>query len=60
MVVVGVIPAFGVAALIEGFVTGRTGVPAAEIALGVVVAAGYIALLAGRPRHKRPVAFARK
>jgi uncharacterized membrane protein SpoIIM required for sporulation len=60
MVVVGVIPAFGVAALIEGFVTGRTGVPAAEIALGAVVAAGYVSLLAGRSHYKRPVAFARR
>jgi uncharacterized membrane protein SpoIIM required for sporulation len=60
MIVIGVIPAFGVAALIEGFVTGRTGVPALEVALGVVVAGGYIALLVGPRRYRRPVAFARR
>ena len=32
LVVIGVIPAFLVAALIEGFVTGRTGPPILEIA----------------------------
>lgn len=49
LVVVGVIPAFGVAALIEGFVTGRTGLPLLEVGLGAVVAAAYLALLFGRP-----------
>jgi uncharacterized membrane protein SpoIIM required for sporulation len=47
VVVVGVIPAFGVAAFIEGFVTGR--MPAgAAIALGVLVAGAYVVFLAGR------------
>lgn len=49
LVVVGVIPAFGVAALIEGFVTGRTGLPILEVVIGAVVAAAYVALLFGRP-----------
>jgi uncharacterized membrane protein SpoIIM required for sporulation len=47
VVVIGVIPAFGVAAFIEGFVTGR--MPAgAAIALGVLVAGAYVVFLAGR------------
>lgn len=50
LVVIGVIPAFGIAALIEGFVTGRTGMPIAEVALGATVAAGYLAFLFGRRR----------
>jgi uncharacterized membrane protein SpoIIM required for sporulation len=45
LVVVGVIPAFGIAAAIEGFVTGRTGQPILEVALGAVVAAVYLAVL---------------
>ena len=52
LVILGVIPAFLVAALIEGFVTGRTGAPAVEVALGAVVAVAYMALLL------RPVAGA--
>ncbi len=47
LVVIGVIPAFGIAALIEGFVTGRTGMPILEVALGAVVAVGYLAFLFG-------------
>ena len=50
LVVIGVIPAFGIAALIEGFVTGRTGMPVLEVALGALVAAAYLAFLFGRPR----------
>lgn len=54
LVVVGVIPAFGVAALIEGFVTGRTGLPLLEVALGAIVALAYLLFLFGvfarRPR----------
>jgi uncharacterized membrane protein SpoIIM required for sporulation len=50
LVVIGVIPAFALAALIEGFVTGRTGMPILEVALGAVVAAGYVAFLLGRRR----------
>jgi uncharacterized membrane protein SpoIIM required for sporulation len=49
LVVIGVIPAFLIAALIEGFVTGRTGMPILEIALGAAVAVGYVAFLFGRP-----------
>ncbi len=49
LVVIGVIPAFAVAALIEGFVTGRTGQPLLEVAIGAVVAAAYLALLFGPP-----------
>jgi uncharacterized membrane protein SpoIIM required for sporulation len=45
LVVVGVIPAFAVAAAIEGFVTGRTGQPILEVILGAVVAAAYLAIL---------------
>lgn len=45
MVVVGVIPAFAIAAAIEGFVTGRTGQPLLEVALGAVVALAYLAFL---------------
>jgi uncharacterized membrane protein SpoIIM required for sporulation len=47
LVVIGVIPAFLIAALIEGFVTGRTGTPILEIALGAAVALGYVAFLLG-------------
>jgi uncharacterized membrane protein SpoIIM required for sporulation len=52
LVVVGVIPAFLIAALIEGFVTGRTGLPILEIALGAAVAAAYVVFLFG-PRLPR-------
>ena len=45
LVVVGVIPAFVIAATIEGFVTGRTGAPLLEVALGAVVAAAYLVFL---------------
>jgi uncharacterized membrane protein SpoIIM required for sporulation len=51
LVVVGVIPAFVLAATIEGFVTGRTGLPVLEVALGGVVAAAYLAFLFG-PRRR--------
>lgn len=47
LIVLGVIPAFLIAALIEGFVTGRTGAPILEIALGAAVAFGYVAFLFG-------------
>jgi uncharacterized membrane protein SpoIIM required for sporulation len=45
LAILGVIPAFAVAALIEGFVTGRTGSPVVEVAVGAVVAAAYLTLL---------------
>ena len=60
LVVVGVIPAFGIAAFIEGFVTGRTGNAVVEVAVGAVVTAGYVTLLFGRIAHRRPAALARK
>lgn len=49
LVIIGVIPAFGIAALIEGFVTGRTGMPALEVAIGAAVALAYLVFLIGRP-----------
>src|SRR2546425_2473441 len=50
VVVTGAIPAFGVAALIEGFVTG-TSIPASvQLGLGVAVVVAYLAFLFGRPR----------
>jgi uncharacterized membrane protein SpoIIM required for sporulation len=54
LVIVGVIPAFAIAAVIEGFVTGRTGQPILEVILGAVVAAAYLAILfAPRPHSAR-------
>ena len=53
LVVVGVVPAFAAAALIEGLVTGRTGLPLLEVTFGAVVAAGYVVLLLGRPGRLR-------
>lgn len=54
LVAVGVVPAFAIAAAIEGFVTGRTGQPILEVILGAVVAAGYVAILfAPRQRTAR-------
>ena len=49
MVVLGVMPAFGVAAIIEGFVTGSSLPNPIELAIGVAVAAGYVLLLFGWP-----------
>jgi uncharacterized membrane protein SpoIIM required for sporulation len=49
LVIVGVIPAFIVAAFIEGFLTGTPLLPAAvEIGIGAIVAAGYVWLLFGK------------
>jgi uncharacterized membrane protein SpoIIM required for sporulation len=45
LAILGVIPAFALAALIEGFVTGRTGEPLMEVLMGGFVAAGYVTLL---------------
>ncbi|HEU5002643.1 MAG TPA: stage II sporulation protein M [Actinomycetota bacterium] len=57
LVVLGVVPAFALAALIEGFVTPSGINPAISITLGVVVATGYLTLLFGTRRHKiRPPA----
>jgi uncharacterized membrane protein SpoIIM required for sporulation len=55
MVVLGVMPAFGVAAIIEGFVTGSALPNPIELAIGAAVAAGYVLLLFGwRPVRARP------
>ncbi|MGH2768827.1 MAG: stage II sporulation protein M [Actinomycetota bacterium] len=51
LVVIGVIPAFAAAALIEGFLTGSALPDALEIAVGAAVAAAYIAVPA-RPRNR--------
>jgi hypothetical protein len=54
-VMVGVVPAFGVAALIEGFITPSGINHGLSITLGVMVAAVYIVLLFGPlQRRKRP------
>ena len=45
LLIVGVIPAFAVAAVIEGFVTGRTGTPILEVAVGAIVVVAYLTLL---------------
>jgi uncharacterized membrane protein SpoIIM required for sporulation len=45
LVVMGVIPAFAIAATIEGFVTGRTGQPVIEVVIGAIVAAAYLVFL---------------
>ena len=47
LVVIGVIPAFAIAALIEGFVTGRTGFALLEVGLGATVALAYLVFLFG-------------
>ncbi len=52
LVVVGVFPAFAVAAAIEGFITG-TLPGAATIALGATMAAGYLLFLFGAPVRRR-------
>jgi uncharacterized membrane protein SpoIIM required for sporulation len=49
-VVVGVVPAFLIAAAIEGFVTGTSVMPrAAQVALGVAAGVGYLIFLFGLP-----------
>jgi uncharacterized membrane protein SpoIIM required for sporulation len=53
LVVVGVIPAFAVAAAIEGLITGRSGLPVVEVAFGAAVAAVYLVVLFA-PR-RRPI-----
>lgn len=62
LVVVGVVPAFLLAAAIEGLITGVTGAPAFEVALGALVAVVYIAWLAsaGRRPQSRPRSFIRR
>jgi uncharacterized membrane protein SpoIIM required for sporulation len=51
LVVIGVVPAFAIAALIEGFLSGRTGLPLLEVAFGAVVATAYVAFLLA-PRRR--------
>jgi uncharacterized membrane protein SpoIIM required for sporulation len=59
LVVVGVIPAFAIAALIEGFLTGRTGQPVLEVVVGAVVAVAYVwIVLAPRSTFGRAVTAA--
>lgn len=48
IVLMGTIPALGIAAFVEGFVTGRTGNAMLEIAIGVVLAVLYLAAITGR------------
>ena len=55
MVVLGVIPAFLLAALIEGFLTPSGVNPGLSISLGVVVALAYNLLLFGPSLGRRPV-----
>jgi uncharacterized membrane protein SpoIIM required for sporulation len=45
LLILGAIPAFAVAAFIEGFVTGHTGAAGVEVAIGAIVAAAYLAML---------------
>jgi uncharacterized membrane protein SpoIIM required for sporulation len=56
VVVVGVIPAFVVAAAIEGFMTGTALPDGLEIAIGVGVASLYVAFLVGWPVQSRRTA----
>ena len=71
MVVLGVIPAFVIAAFIEGFVTGSALPNPVEIGLGAAVAVGYVAFLFGvgptrirawaaRVGYRRPWALIRR
>lgn len=55
LVIVGVIPAFVAAAIIEGFVTGSPLPAWVELGLGVLVAALYVAFLFGWPPRRSPV-----
>ena len=55
-VMVGVVPAFGMAALIEGFITPSGINHALSITLGVVVAAAYVVVLFVPLRRRRPPA----
>jgi uncharacterized membrane protein SpoIIM required for sporulation len=45
LLILGVIPAFAVAAVIEGFVTGRTGASIVEVLIGAIVMVAYLAFL---------------
>jgi len=56
VVVIGVIPAFVVAAVIEGFMTGTALPDVLEIAIGVGLAGLYVAFLVGWPVRSRRTA----
>src|SRR6266545_4547490 len=56
VVVIGVIPAFVVAALIEGFVTGTALPDAVEIGIGVAASVGYLLWLVTSGRRGRRLA----
>lgn len=56
VVVIGVIPAFVVAAVIEGFITGTALPDALEIVIGVGLAGLYVAFLLGWPVRSRRTA----
>jgi uncharacterized membrane protein SpoIIM required for sporulation len=53
IVVIGVIPAFLVAALIEGFISGTAVPNVVEIGIGVLAVGGYLAFLFGVPARSR-------
>ena len=55
VVALGLVPTFGVAALLEGYVTPRTWPAALEITIGALALAGFLALCA-RGRHVDTVA----
>jgi uncharacterized membrane protein SpoIIM required for sporulation len=52
LVVVGVVPAFVVAAIVEGFLTGSTVPAAVQLGVGALLEACYVAFLFGPPRRK--------
>jgi uncharacterized membrane protein SpoIIM required for sporulation len=54
LAVVGVIPAFLVAALIEGLVTGTSVPVAVQMTLGVAAELAYLAFVADWPRRRQP------
>ena len=56
VVVIGVIPAFVVAALIEGFITGTSVPDAVEIGIGVAASAGYLLWIVASVRRGRRLA----
>jgi hypothetical protein len=56
VVVIGVIPAFVIAALIEGFITGTALPDTLEIVIGLAFAGLYVAFLVGWPARLRRTA----
>jgi hypothetical protein len=51
---VGVVPAFVIAALIEGFVTGHSNVGAAvQVGIGIAAGVAYLLFLFGLPSGRR-------